>query len=394
MPLRILVFLAWRGLVQSPLIAVLLCVAVAGGVAFQIPNDANLHGYDREIITRGVVLGWGDVRVRPREGSRFREGDELARSLAARAGVTAAVPAVTVPGAIGKQGNFKNALVIAIDSSSPRVPFEIIAGHGVPPGDATSIVVGTSVADRVGIHVGDEVQVRIVYGNGLDSLKPEDDVGRYTMKVVGLATGSFLTPEAIVVDRQHVTSELAEPHAASLILVHLADHFAAGREAVAIQREHPEVTAAAWRDDTPFLGNALDASAAIGIVSRAMVGLAVLIPVWALLYVHVLHRQRQIGIMGAIGLARLEVFAIHLMQAAIVGVVGVAAGCAGGWGIVHWFDRHPIFQTNGFVIRPDASVDTFALPALLVLATTVIAGVFPAWRAARIDPARILRAGT
>ena len=386
-----LVFLAWRGLVQSPLIAALLCIAVAGGVAFQIPNDANLHGYDREILSRGVVLGWGDVRVRPREGPRFRDGDALAAQLAARPGVVAAVPAVTVPGAIGRAGNFKNAVVIAVDSGAPRVPFEIIEGHAVPPGDDTSVVVGSSVAERVGVHVGDEVQVRIVYGSGLESLS--DDVGRYTMHVAGIATGSFLTPEAIVVDRKLVTSELDAPHTASIVLVHLADHFAARDEAARIAAEHPDVTAAAWRDDTPFLGNALDASAAIGIVSRAMVGLAVLIPVWALLYVHVLHRQRQIGVMSAIGLTRGELFATHLMQAAIVGLVGTALGCATGWALVHWFTAHPIFKTAGFVIVPDARLGTFVWPAALVFATTIVAGVFPAWRASRIDPARILRAG-
>src|SRR5580704_10158901 len=140
MRLRILFFLAWRSLAQSPLIAALLCVAVAGGVAFQIPNDANLRGYDQEILTRGVVYGWGDVRVRPRVGTHFRDGDALAAKLAARDGVTAAVPAITVAGALGKQGNYKNALVIAVDSSSPRVPFEIVAGHDVTPGDTTGIV--------------------------------------------------------------------------------------------------------------------------------------------------------------------------------------------------------------------------------------------------------------
>ncbi len=191
-----------------------------------------------------------------------------------------------------------------------------------------------------------------------------------------------------------MTRDLGVPHAASLIIVHLDDHFAADDEAAAIQQAFPDVTAAPWGDDTPFLGNALQASAAIGTVSRAMVGLAVLIPVWALLYVHVLHRQRQVGIMGAIGLSRGEVFAIHVMQAALVGLAGAVLGCAAGWGLVRWFAGHPIFETSGFAIHPDAGVGTFVVPALLVFAVTIVAGVFPAWRAARIDPARILRAGT
>ena len=391
MPPRLLVFLAWRGLLQSRLITGLLCAAVAGGVAFQIPNDANLHGYDQEIIAQGVVVGSGDVRVRPREGSRFKDGDALAATLATQDGVVAAVPAIMLPGAIGTHGNFKSALIVAVDAAAPRVPFVIAEGQPVPSGDGSTIVVGSALARRLGVTVGDEVQLRVVFGSGLESIEPANDVGRYTVKVRGLAAGSFLGPESIFVDRHFMTEELTEPHSASVILVHLRDHFAARATAARIERDVPAVSAVAWADDSPFLGNALDASAAIGVVSRAMVGLAVLIPVWALLYVHVLHRQRQIGVMGAIGLGRGEVFGIHLMQAAIVGMVGVAIGCAGGYALVTWFAHHPIFKSTGFVIRPVVSISTFATPALLVLGTTLLAGVFPAWRASRLDPARILR---
>lgn len=393
MPLRLLVFLAWRGLLQSRLITCLLCAAVAGGVAFQIPNDANLHGYDDEIIAQGVVVGSGDVRVRPREGARFPEGDALAARIARRDGVVAAVPAIMLPGAIGKGSTFKSALIVAVDGGASRVPFVITEGRAVATGDGSSIVVGSALAKRIGVAVGEEVQLRIVFGAGWESIDPENDVGRYTMKVVGLAAGSFLAPESIVVDRAFMTGALAEPHAASVILVHLGDHFAARSTASDLERDEPTASAVAWADDSPFLGSALDASAAIGVLSRAMIGLAVLIPVWALLYVHVLHRQRQIGVMGAIGLSRREVFAIHLMQAALVGVVGVIVGCAVGYALVAWFAHHPIFRSTGFVILPVVSVQSFAVPALLVLGTTLLAGVFPAWRASRLDPARILRGG-
>lgn len=393
MPLRLLVFLAWRGLLQSRLITCLLCAAVAGGVAFQIPNDANLHGYDDEIIAQGVVVGSGDVRVRPREGARFPEGDALAARIARRDGVVAAVPAIMLPGAIGKGSTFKSALIVAVDGGASRVPFVITEGRAVATGDGSSIVVGSALAKRIGVAVGEEVQLRVVFGAGWESIDPENDVGRYTMKVVGLAAGSFLAPESIVVDRAFMTGALAEPHAASVILVHLGDHFAARSTASDLERDEPTASAVAWADDSPFLGSALDASAAIGVLSRAMIGLAVLIPVWALLYVHVLHRQRQIGVMGAIGLSRREVFAIHLMQAALVGVVGVIVGCAVGYALVAWFAHHPIFRSTGFVILPVVSVQSFAVPALLVLGTTLLAGVFPAWRASRLDPARILRGG-
>jgi ABC-type lipoprotein release transport system permease subunit len=394
MPIGLLLFLAWRGLFQSRLIAILLCVAVAGGVAFQIPNEANLDGYEQEIMAKGVVVGSGDVRVRPRKGSRFDDGDALAASLATRAGVVAAVPALLLPGALGVEGNFKGALVMGLDATAPRLPYLVVEGTALAAGDDHGVVIGTALASRLGLTVGADVQLRIVFGTGWESLSPADELGRYTMTVRGLAAGSFVAPESIVVDRGFLTRELGAPHAASVILVHLNDHGAARAHAARLEQERPELSAVAWADDSPFLGSAIAASAAISIVSRAMVWLAVLMPVWALLYVHVLHRQRQIGVLGAVGIARHEVFAIHLTQAMIVGVIGALVGCVVGYALILWFGSHPIFAAPGFVVRPTLRATTFATPALLVLATTVLAGVVPAWRAARTDPGKILRGTT
>jgi lipoprotein-releasing system permease protein len=385
-----MLFLAWRGLLQSRLISVLLCAAVAAGVAFQIPNAANLRGYEDAVIANGLVVGNGDVRVRPRRGARFVDADVVAGELSRRDGVVAATPVLMLAGAIGTGSDFKGAPVVGVDASAARVPFAIVDGAAVPVGDRKSIVVGTALAKRIGARVGDDVQLRVVFGTG-GSIDPDGDVGRYTMSVCGLSGGSFLSPESIIVDRSFLARELGAPRAASQILVHLGDHFAAGAVAAQIEREVPDATAVAWADDSPFLGSALEASTAIGIVSRAMVCLAVLIPVWALLYVNVLHRQRQIGVFRAIGMPPRDVFAIHLAQAAIVGAAGSAIGCAAGYGIVRWFEARPIFAAGAFEIRPVISLATFAWPALFVLATAVVAGAIPAWRAARLDPARVLR---
>jgi ABC-type antimicrobial peptide transport system permease subunit len=58
---------------------------------------------------------------------------------------------------------------------------------------------------------------------------------------------------------------------------------------------------------------------------------------------------------------------------------------------VRWFGAHPIFEWYGFVIRPVISVRSFVEPALVVVGAAVIAGVVPAVRASRVDPARVLR---
>jgi len=62
-----------------------------------------------------------------------------------------------------------------------------------------------------------------------------------------------------------------------------------------------------------------------------------------------------------------------------------------GYASVRWFQAHPIFRMDIFEIRPVMNAGVFASPMLLVLSATVLASLIPAWRAARTDPAPVLR---
>jgi ABC-type antimicrobial peptide transport system permease subunit len=79
------------------------------------------------------------------------------------------------------------------------------------------------------------------------------------------------------------------------------------------------------------------------------------------------------------------------VQAVLVGLIGVGLGCLGGTLLIRFFESHPVFQTGSFVIRPLVTLGTFATPAGLVLAATILAGALPAWLATRIDVAKTLR---
>ena len=72
-------------------------------------------------------------------------------------------------------------------------------------------------------------------------------------------------------------------------------------------------------------------------------------------------------------------------------MAGAALGCALGGAALHWFEVHPVFESAEFVVRPVASTAGFYEPALVILGTTVLAAILPAWRATQVDPARVLR---
>lgn len=114
------------------------------------------------------------------------------------------------------------------------------------------------------------------------------------------------------------------------------------------------------------------------------------------LLMSVLERYQEIGVYKAIGASDGDVFVLFLTEAAVLGILGALAGLLLGWLVSQGIELgvNVYAQSRGV----EEHLTMFAFPFWL-LATTVAfttalsmaAGVYPALRAARIDPIRALR---
>ncbi|HUE83598.1 MAG TPA: FtsX-like permease family protein [Pyrinomonadaceae bacterium] len=110
----------------------------------------------------------------------------------------------------------------------------------------------------------------------------------------------------------------------------------------------------------------------------------------------ILERTREIGIMKAIGAEDREIKLIFFFEAAVIGLTGGIAGTLLAWGVDGLANR----LAYRFILKPQgaAYVDFFSLPPylsigaiLFALFISILAALYPASRAARIDPVKALR---
>jgi len=109
----------------------------------------------------------------------------------------------------------------------------------------------------------------------------------------------------------------------------------------------------------------------------------------------ILERRREIGIMKAIGASDGDVKSLFFAEAGAMGVLGGIVGVALGWAIGQVIN----FGTNIYLRRQSLPPEHFwAVPWWLVAAAIVFAsvvslvsGLYPAGRAARLDPVQALR---
>ena len=110
----------------------------------------------------------------------------------------------------------------------------------------------------------------------------------------------------------------------------------------------------------------------------------------------ILERTREIGIMKAIGAEDREIKLIFFVEAAVIGLTGGVIGTLVAWGVDGLANR----LAYRFILKPQGAsyVDFFSLPIwlslgaiLFALSVSILAALYPAARAARIDPVKALR---
>jgi len=128
----------------------------------------------------------------------------------------------------------------------------------------------------------------------------------------------------------------------------------------------------------------------IGQITRFVTGIAVIalvvgaIGIANIMLVSVTERTREIGIMKAVGARNRDVMELFLLEATLLGtggaLLGLPLGLLVSLGAAEYADV-------GLALAPFWS----ALAVLVGVLVGVVAGLYPAWRAARVDPIEALR---
>jgi putative ABC transport system permease protein len=130
---------------------------------------------------------------------------------------------------------------------------------------------------------------------------------------------------------------------------------------------------------------------AIGTIALIVAGLGIV----NTMIMSILERTREIGIMKAIGGSENQIKWIFFVEAGSIGFVGAVFGLILGWIVTQIANQ---IANSQFLPAGEPPVDFFYFPLWLILGSiafsiilSLMAGLYPAVRAARIDPVKALR---
>ncbi|MDP3088288.1 MAG: ABC transporter permease [Methylotenera sp.] len=255
---------------------------------------------------------------------------------------------------------------------------KIIAGSA----NVTSldILVGVELAKDMGVAMGDKLTLRTASG------------GTATLMISGIFDfgNKGQNQRSVYVSFRTAQSLLNLAGGASSLEVNVVDPFSAETVAQDIQAQ-TGLKAESWISTNAQFFSALAAQSMSNTIIRFFVGLTAALGIASVLVVSVVQKSKEIGLLRATGTSRRQVLRIFLLQGALMGLMGSVVGSLMGWGFLSLW-RGIAKNADGtplFVINFDPMLFFYAAVGATLVGT--LAAVFPALRAARLDPAVAIR---
>jgi len=306
----------------------------------------------------------------------------IATALEQHPRVTAISPVVSGPAFARRGEAFKSVALLGVDAARYAdivpVPDRMLAGVFRP--SATDAVIGFVLAEELGVGVGDRMRI---YGVGGRS-------GSFRVAGIFRLGVRDLDERFVYLPIRPAQTLLNLPGGVTHIDLRVDEIFAAEAVARVLDRRYG-VTAESWMQTSAQLLNALRAQSASTTLIQVFVGIAVAFGIASVLAVSVVQRRREIGILRATGTTSTQVLTVFLIQGGLVGLLGSLFGAAAGLGLVALFTRFGPRAGEDVAFDVAAGVGLLLGAGALATLTGIVAALFPARRAALLDPVAAIR---
>ncbi len=264
----------------------------------------------------------------------------------------------------------------------PSVELRLDAGRLLDAADRGVAVIGADLAEHYGVRVGDRLSVR---GHDFEIIGVLERTLTFPDKIayVPLRDAQEIYVESVPQALDYRTDELA-----TQIEVFPDDLAQADAIAAAIEDRVPQVRAVTPQQVADQIGQA---SVVFNLIIVGASVIAVIVGGLSVINTMVMtvsERVREIGIKKAVGARTGAILREFVVEATLLGAIGGLIGLGLGWLLVTVLNAQTAGTgTSVFLVTPVLLVRSFLFATIL----GALAGIYPALRAARLDPVTALR---
>ena len=395
--------LAFRNLGRNKSRSLLSALAVSIGMALLLLMVSVLEGEMTGALQNTIRLQSGHLQIRPASYEENKislkwedliaDPDQVVEKIKSVPQVTVATPRLNASAILTVSDESKGVQILGIEpDSAANQPFRdgMLAGEFIKADDREGILIGNTLADKLNLKVNDKVNLLVTTSNGDVNEQLFTVRGIFTTRTPGYDESTVFMPLA---KAQAITA--TEDHA-STIFVLLQNSDQADAVAKALQSNNYKILT--WRDQNQFIVQFEDfANAFFIIIYLIVLGITATV-VTNTLVMAVFERTREIGILAAIGMKGSGIMAQFLAEAALLATGGVIGGLIIGGAAVAYFTVYGIYIGDYGItgvlfedhIYAHLTLTNTVNLAIVTYIITLIASLYPARLAARMEPVEAL----
>lgn len=408
--------MAWRNLWRQKRRTILTLASIAFGGFLSVLMTAMQDRSFSDFIDTAARLGAGHVVI---EHAAYLDTPSLARTVQgtgalhekaqAQPGVVKVVDRVMGEAMVSTAHDSFGAAFIAYDPAAEDKRTLSFIG-GVAQGelyetaDDPGIVLGKTLAKNLGAELGDKVVYTMMDKNG----EIVAGMGRLSGTISTGAQSADAALFLLPIDRAREVLGYA-PDEATHVGIYLTDNRRSPRVARALNALGlgPETTAISWDEIAPDLRAFIAMKKGGSRFFMIVIALLACAGIFNTLFMAVMERLREFGILLAIGYSPRQIFRLVMWESAWLSLVGIAASALITAWPYYYLAKNGInmakVMTNGqnsevagvgfdmthlnIGIYPEHAV----VIAVCIVLATLAAGLYPAWKAGRVEPVESIK---
>ena len=264
---------------------------------------------------------------------------------------------------------------------------------GVPK---NPVVIGQKLADKLNVKLHSKIVIT------LQDMDNNITAGAYRIAGIFKTSNSNFDEMSVFVRYDDLSRLLALPEGAS----HEIAIFVDDNEMVDIIQNKvkefiPDYEILNWKEISPELSYLTEIMDMYMYIFIIIILLALLFGIINTMLMVILERRKEIGMLMAVGMNKIKVFTLILVETVQLSLVGGVVGVFAGGLISAYFETHAINMSmfaEGLskigwdsMVYCSVEIDMIVNVTIMVIIAGIIASVYPAYKALKYDPAEALR---
>ncbi len=398
--------IAWRNVWRNKKRSAVILTAIILGLWAGLFANGLMYGMIQQIIQNAIGDRLGHVQIHapgyrdhPEVTNVIPNSAEALTRTRQEASVKAASGRIILNGMASSASNSLGAQLFGVDPSTDTSVVDLeerlVEGTWLNDSKRNPIVIGQAMAEKLGLRVGNKVIFQAQALNG--------DIAGGAFRIVGLynTVNSVFDKTAMFARQSDVDRVFSMDGNVHQIII-LADNFETiDATATSLKQAFPDLDVAGWKEISPELGMYSDMSAYYLMIFIVIILVALAFSITNTMLMAVVERIREFGVIKALGMGHGKIFTMILLETIMLTLLGCLGGMVTGWATVAIVNKTGLnlaavsdgLEAFGMstVIRPELPFNTYPQLIVLTFLTAIIAAIYPAIKAIRLNPVEAIR---